>query len=61
MEVITQVEMATEKTLTGEILNALAIKERMVVLQDHVMDETQTIMMMEKMEMIVMRTMMPPM
>ena len=52
-EEITQEEMATERTLTGEILNTLAIKEREVVLQDHLMDEIQMIMMMETMEMIV--------
>ena len=61
MEAITQEETAIGKNLTGEILNALAIKEREVVLQGHLIKETQTIMMMEKMEMIVTRTMMPQM
>ena len=51
MEVITQEEMAVKKTLTGEILNTLAIK-------DHLMDEIQMMMMMETMEMIVTKTMM---
>ena len=58
---ITQEEMAAERTLTGEILNTLAIKEIEAVLEDHLMDEIQMMMMMETMEMIVTKMMMPQM
>ena len=58
-EVIIQTEKAIGKTLTGEILNTLAIKEREMVLQDHLMGETQTIIMMGIIEMTVTKTMIP--
>ena len=52
MEMITQEEMATGKALTRKIQIILASK-------DHLLDETQMMMMIETVEMIVMKTMIP--
>ena len=57
-EVIMQ-EMAAERTLTGEILNSLAIKELQLVPEALQMGETQMMMMMETVEMIMTKMMMP--
>ena len=60
-KIINQEEMPTEGTLTGEILNSLAIKELVMVPEALLMGETQMMMVMDKVEMIMTKMMTPQM